>query len=415
MRIVYIHQYFKSEGGRSYEMARRFAARGHEVHMVTSTSDPQAPPVEHIKGITVHWLQVPYSQLMPHAERIKAFLSFAARASATARKLHGDVVYATSTPLTVAIPGIAATIFRKRPLVFEVRDLWPDVPIAMGALNNPVMRGFAKLLEKATYAYSNHVVALSPDMKQVIVDKGVTPDKVTVVPNASDNDNFENLEVEAKQFRAEYEWLGDRPMVLYCGTLGKVNDVSYIARLAAAVQQHNDQIRFVIVGRGNDEETVRATAVQLGVFEQNFFMLPRVPKTQVPRIFAAADISMSTVAPIAQLNANSANKVFDTLASGTPLAINHRGWLAEMIHETNCGLVLDQLNMDDAARDVIEFLNAPNARQEAARNAKRLAVERFDRQKLTDTVANLLERARHIRPRRQQPTKSTPLPVNTTR
>ena len=397
MRIVYIHQFFKTPlmpgGNRSYEMAKRLATRGHEVHMVTSSMDRSSRDTEIVNNFTVHWIPVPYGQKMSYRKRLKAFATFAIKSSVIARKLKGDVVFATSTPLTVAIPGIFASAFRKSPLIFEVRDLWPDVPIALGALNNRFTQLVARILEKITYSYASHIVALSPDMKAGIVGKGINENKVSVIPNASDNDLFQASLKECQQVREKYTWLGDRKLVLYCGTLGLVNDVSYIAKLAAEVKKADPQIRFMVIGRGNDEERVCAEAKALGVYEKNFFLLPPVPKVEVPAILAAADLSMSTVAPIPELFANSANKVFDSFASGTPLAINHGGWLAHLIETEEAGLVLSMSDITAAAEDLIDFFNSPEKIKLASKNSKRLAFEKFDRQLLAEKLAVVLERA----------------------
>lgn len=397
MKIVYLHQYFNtlssSSATRSYEMARRLAERGHDVHIVTSSRQDKRSGPEVIENFTVHWHPVPYSQHMSYKQRLRAFFTFAIRSANTARILNGDVVFATSTPLTIAIPGIIATAFRRRPLVFEVRDLWPDVPIAMGALDNKLAQFIARILEKTTYRYSSHIVALSPDMKRAITQKGIASDKVTVIPNASDNELFQVSPETGQVFRNKYEWLKDRKLVLYCGSLGRVNDVSYVARLAAATWELDKTIRFVVIGKGNDEEHVLETAKTLGVYERNFFMLKPVPKTDVPAIFDAADVSMSTVAGIPILSANSANKVFDTFASGTPLVINHDGWLAEILHESGAGLVLNSLSMEQAATKLVDFLNSPRDLKTASQASKNLATDNFDRQKLADQLEEILRGA----------------------
>src|SRR6185295_8166233 len=116
MRVIYLHQYFNTPdmagGTRSYEMARRLVAAGHEVHMVTTWREPTDKTgwfVTSEAGITVHWLPVPYSNYLSYARRIRAFLRFAWASSRKAAALPGDVVFATSTPLTVAVPGIYAS------------------------------------------------------------------------------------------------------------------------------------------------------------------------------------------------------------------------------------------------------------------------------------------------------------------
>ena len=146
MRIIYLHQYFNtpnmSGGTRSYEMARRLVDRGHEVHMVTSSRDGK-PSGRHARGwtetveagIQVHWCSVPYSNHMSSRRRLGAFAKFSRLAARKATALRGDVVFATSTPLTIALPAVYAARRRSIPMVFEVRDLWPEMPIAVGALN----------------------------------------------------------------------------------------------------------------------------------------------------------------------------------------------------------------------------------------------------------------------------------------
>lgn len=373
-------------------MARRLAAKGHDVQVIAADRKSQHDEREQVEGLTIHWIPVPYAQSMPYKDRIKSFVTFAVKASLIARRLQGDIALATSTPLTVAIPGIAATIFRRQSLVFEVRDLWPDAPIVMGALSNKLVQKLAFALEKFTYRYSGHIVALSPDMKKGIVSKGIAEEKVTIIPNASDIDLFENQEENGRNFRKNQDWLGDRKLVLYCGTLGRVNDVSYIARLASSVGQLDPSIRFLVVGEGSDETQVRDAAKSLGVFEKNFFMMGQVPKPEVPAFFAAADLSISTVAPKPLLSANSANKVFDTFASGTPLAVNHGGWLADLIKETNSGLVLDPFDTEQAAKELVEFLHSDSRKQTAAENSKQLAITNFDRDKLAEKLNRVLKK-----------------------
>src|SRR5688572_12337701 len=119
VRITYIHQYFKTPGmvggTRSYEFARRLVERGHEVHMITSEPEGNRARVSNESGIVVHWLPVPYDNSMSYRRRMWAFLSFVCRSAAVAGRLPHDLVYATSTPLTVAIPGVYAALRRKAP------------------------------------------------------------------------------------------------------------------------------------------------------------------------------------------------------------------------------------------------------------------------------------------------------------
>ena len=165
MRITYIHQHFvlpgEPGGSRPYEFARRMAAAGHEVTMICGRDEAMDKTVD---GIHVRRLAIPYRNEMSKRERIVSFFNLLVRASAVAARVPADVIYASSTPLTVAVPGIVAKFTQRAPLVAEIRDLWPEVPIKLGYLNNPVAIFLAKQLEKAFYAASSEVVALSPSM-----------------------------------------------------------------------------------------------------------------------------------------------------------------------------------------------------------------------------------------------------------
>ena len=143
-----------------------------------------------VDGIDVLVLDVAYSQSMSFFRRKLAFAEFAVRAALAARTVRADIVLATSTPLTIAFPGVVTARRRAVPLVLEIRDLWPTLPIAMGALRNPVSRTVARLVERWAYRSAQHIVALSPGIAEGIISTGVPESKVSVIPNSSDIDLF---------------------------------------------------------------------------------------------------------------------------------------------------------------------------------------------------------------------------------
>ena len=178
MKILYLHQYFKTPGmaggTRSFEMARRLVARGHEVHVVTARDAPGSRVWTYTQesGIDVHWCSVPYSNHMSYSRRIRAFAKFSRLAARRAASIEADVLFATSTPLSIVLPASYAARRQRIPMVFEVRDLWPELPIAVGALKNPLAIAAARWLERFAYRKATHVVALSPGMRD---DVGCPP------------------------------------------------------------------------------------------------------------------------------------------------------------------------------------------------------------------------------------------------
>lgn len=381
-----------SGGTRSYEMARRLVASGHEVHMVTTNRAQAAHGnwrITNEAGIVVHWLPVPYSNRMSYPDRIKAFVRFAWSSAIYAARIPADVVFATSTPLTIALPAVYVARRQRIPMVFEVRDLWPDLPIAVGALKGPMIP-LARWLERCAYRHSAQIVALSPGMKEGVVRAGYPAERVHVIPNSADLELFTVFGDKAKAFRWQFEWLRDKPLVVYAGTLGRINGVDYLARLAAVVQPLNPDVRFLVVGDGAEQERVAMTARQMHVYERNFFMVPSLPKNYMPSVLAAADIATSLFIALPQMWANSANKFFDALAAGKPVAINYLGWQADLLRETGAGIVLDANDVQSAAAELLGLIQDKERLAAAGLAARRLAEERFDRNQLARRLERVL-------------------------
>ena len=397
-RIAYVHQYFTTPdtpgggGTRSYEMARRLVRDGHEVHMITTDTSAAGSwrwRRSTVEGVHVHWLPVPYANSMGHARRVVAFVRFALAATVRAAAVAPDVVLATSTPLTVAVPGVLAARARRARFVFEVRDLWPELPIEVGALRHPLAKAVAFAMARLAYRAADAVIALSPGMADGVVAQGAARAGVAVVPNGCDLDRFPAPAGAGEAFRAGRPWLGERPLVLYAGTFGLVNGVGWLVRLAAHVAEVDPEVRFLLVGEGREREQVEALAAELGVLGRSVFLEGARPKEAVPAMLAAADVAASVFTTGGMVD-NSANKVFDALAAGRPVAINHGGWQAEVLQATGAGLVLDPQDLPGAAAALVARLRDRAWLEGAGAAAGTLARERFAREKLYETFAAAL-------------------------
>lgn len=393
MRITYLHQYFNTPemagGTRSYEMARRLVALGHGVHMITSwraDSNSCGWFETEEAGIRVSWIPVPYSNHMTYVQRIRAFLSFAFRSARKAASSPADVVFATSTPLTIALPGAFAARKRSVPMVFEVRDLWPELPIAMGALADPLSRYGARLLERFAYFRSARIVALSPGMKEGIVRTGYPSERVKVIPNAADLTVFDPQSNDGYEFRKKHGLSEKSILAVYTGTFGRINGVSYLAHLAAEMAD-DLRFQFVAIGEGQEREKVERLARKLGVLGRNMRIMDPRPKAEIADVLAAADIAMSMFIPMPEMEANSANKFFDGLASGCCMAINYGGWQADLISKHKAGIGLDP-DPAIAANQLKALGSRPESIACAGLNARRLAEDKFSR----DLLAAKLER-----------------------
>lgn len=399
MKIIYFHQYFNtpemSGGTRSYEMARRLVVAGHEVHMITSWVKETHQTDWYMTkeaGIHVHWFPNYYNNKMSYLDRIKAFFRFAFHAAKKGKSFTNvDIIFATSTPLTIALPAVSTAKKLNVPMVFEVRDLWPELPIAMGALNNKFTQKLAYLLESWAYKNSESIIALSPGMRDGVVKAGYSYNKIAVIPNSSDNELFEIAPSLVDEFRNKFDWLGKRKLVVYTGTFGIINGVSYLVDLAEKVYKLDSEIRFLLIGAGAEFELVKEYAIKKGILNLNLFILDSIPKKEIPVVLKSATLSTALFIDKPEMRANSANKFFDSLAAGTPILINYGGWMVDIIEHNNCGLVVWNKTLEQSAIELVEFLANKNKLAQACVNAKKLAEEQFDRGNLASQFSNVLE------------------------
>jgi glycosyltransferase involved in cell wall biosynthesis len=397
VRVTYIHQYFTTpdQGGgtRSFEMGRRLVQMGHQVRMVTTRRESGFGGwrIRTVEGIEVHELGVPYSNHMSNLRRTFAFLHFAVMASLRVTRLSADVIFATSTPLTVAIPGIIGSTLRRRPLVFEVRDLWPDVPIALGALKSPVTKWLARALERLVYARARHIVALAPGMREDIVAKGVDQAKVSVIPNGCDVEMFEPDPTARAQVNKWQPMLGDGPLVVFTGTIGRANGVGYLVDVAAHMKALSPDVRFVVVGEGADRGRVEEQARAAGVLGSSLFFVGHVPKPVAAKWILASDVIVCLfTGPRVVWKDAVQNKFFDALAAGKPTACNFEGFQSAVARDADIGIIMDPKSPAEGAQQLFSLIRNQTWMAGVAQRSGKLATQRFSREKLALALSEVL-------------------------
>jgi len=405
MHILYLHQYFATRKGltgtRSYEFARHLVGKGHRVTMMTSGLANREFPVPEGKqyaefeteGIGVVAIAAAYNDPqvgtgMSGSQRMFKFYQFAWSACRIGKKLPvPDVVFATHTPLTIGLAGLTLGQYFKVPFVFEVRDLWPEALVNVGALKNPLAIWWLQRMEKKLYTGANHIVALSPGMKEGIVRTGVPGEKVTVIPNASDLDLFSpDLDGLAQRERLG---LKDRFAAIYFGAMGLANGLEYVIEAARILADRgNNHIVFVLHGSGGKRAELEKMASEYKLTNVIFSNL--VPdKEQVAQIVAGCDVCM-TIYRSTKEHTWSPNKMFDALAAGKPVLINVPGWLGETIEKNNCGRCLDANRPQMLAEALEELAADPELCRQMGKNARELAEREFDRVKLANRLENVL-------------------------
>ena len=399
MKITYLHQYFITPnmpgggGTRSYEFAKRLVKMGHEVNMITTWTKPDDRKnwIETEEcGIKIHWLPLSYSNHMKYKDRIKAFLIFALKSSKKAASIDADIIYATSTPLSISLPAIYAAFKKKVPMVFEVRDLWPKIPIVLNIIKNPILKIITNTLEYLTYRYAKSIVALSPAMKDGIITRNVSHKKIAVIPNSSDLKNFEYNQKHEMNFRQRRHWLNNNPLLVYAGTFGRINNLQYAIKLAEALKKINSNVKILLIGDGVERNYLINEAKLKKVFEVNLFFENSIPKSNISEIFSSATMCANFVMDVKETWANSANKFFDTLAAGKPIFLNHGGWMQDLITLNNCGLCMHGKPMNLVAEELENAMNNNDWLKAAGKTSRILAKKYFDRDLLAKQLEEVL-------------------------
>lgn len=371
MKILYVHQYFKTpeEGGsiRSYYLAKGLVDAGHEVTMITAHN--AAYEVKKVDGIEVHYLPVVYDNSFGFIQRLWAFFLFVRYAKREAKKLSKhDLAYVMTTPLTT---GFIATYLKKEldlPYYFEVGDLWPEAPIQMGVIKNKWLKKWLYSLEKKFYFEADKVIALSPAIRNYI--EKVSPNtKVYVIPNMADCSFFD----------ATYS-VGDfsdnnRFQITYCGALGKANHLEYLIDAARQCKEESLPVHFNIIGYGSELRRLKSLAKRL----KNVSFYPHSSKHCVKNLLSKSDAVYVSFKDVKVLGTGSPNKLFDSLASGKLAIINFEGWIKNLIGKNKCGFHHDPHSKAEFVRKLKVFLASPELLAKYQRNGRKLAELYYDK------------------------------------
>lgn len=274
-------------------------------------------------------------------------------------------------------------------MVFEVRDLWPEVPIAVGVIKNPIVKYLAKLLESHTYKKSQAVIALSDGMKDGIIKAGCEESKIVVIPNFSNTELF-STKSTGKEFRAKREWLRDFPLLVYAGAFGMINGVDYLVDIAEELALLKSDIKILLIGGGKEYDNIIFYAQKKNVLNNNLFIEGDISKSELPQLLSAADLAGNIVINIPEVWNNSANKFFDALASGTPVLINGGGWQADLINAEDAGITTFGLTLHQAALKINEFLHDKKRLGRSSKNAQIIAEKYFDKGDLVKKIEETL-------------------------
>ncbi len=394
MKIIYIHQYFVTPaepgGTRSYWFAKELINSGHEVTMITSTNTSHPLPGRfNIDGINVIYVKNDYSNYFSPFRKIISFLKFFIKSILKASKeKQVDLVFATSTPLTVGAIALWLKRLKHWNYVFEVRDLWPEFPIQIGAIKNRLLIRILKRLEKNIYKNAEHIIALSPGMQNGILNCEIPKNKVSMIPNMSKPDIFYPRKISekiAKDFLIDTSKFN----VIHFGSMGVANGLTYIIETAKYLKTvGNEDIRFIFLGDGATQPTLKQLVNEYNLSSVCFLGNHEMSLTS--EIVNCCDLSVVSFLNIPILYTNSPNKLFDSLSAGKPLVVNSAGWTKDLVEKNECGFYVNPNDPQDFADKLLKYKEEKILLKKWGENARSLSISSFDKSILTKRFVDII-------------------------
>lgn len=395
MKFLYIHQYFRTPkepgGTRSYWIADKLIQEGNNVIMLTSRiNDQKKTVIEYCGDLEIIYLHNNYDQKHNKIRKVLSFLNFMLKALRItySRRKDFDKIYATSTPLSVGLPALFANLILKKPYIFEVRDLWPQAPIELGAIKNPLVISFLRKLEKTIYEKAEKIIALSPGMKEGVIKTGITPDRVRVIPNMSKPKEFYPRE-KSQSVSAKYSIDLNKISIIYFGSIGISNGLDSVLRFWS--QLDTEEFQFVIAGEGSEKDSLQNLCNQLKI--ENVMFLGNYRMEVISEIVNCCDISLISFKNLPILDTNSPNKFFDSLSAGKPVIVNSNGWTKDLVLKHNLGFVYNSEDFESFNVMIDKIKKSKNCFEELGNNSRKVSLEAFDRNKLCNELVDFVMRS----------------------
>jgi glycosyltransferase involved in cell wall biosynthesis len=341
-----------------------------------------------VDGFCVIEIGLQYSNSDRFLDRSLKFVAFSALTAWIALSRSYDLIFATSTPLTAAVPGILSRLIRRKPFVFEVRDLWPELPRAMGVITNPVVLWCMAVLEKMSYRSADHVIALAPGIVEGIRRVGGSDINTSMIPNGCDLNVF--FPLDSGNYKVPGVERGDL-VAAFTGVHGLANGLDAVLNAATVLKERGrEDIKLVFVGAGMQKHALKNRAQDEGLAHCIF--LDPMPKLDLAKLMQSVDIGLMILANIeAFYYGTSPNKFFDYIAGGKPVLCNYPGWVAEMLEEWQAGVSVPPEDPEAFAKALIELASDRPRLEAMSRQARALAEQEFDRDILSDRFVGVLE------------------------
>ena len=403
MHILFLSNYFPPEvnapATRLHEHARQWVADGHTVDVLTSVPNFPEGEVydgyenrlteEERDGIRVTRVPMYISPNEGVIQRVLSYVSFMLSACWYAGRLPTlDVLVATSPQFFAALAGYVVARRKDVPFVLEIRDLWPESIVAVGAMSRNFIIRFFEWVERFLYRKAAHIVVVTDSFKEAIAEKGISQDKISVIKNGIETEWWNQPLDESRLAELQHEHaLKGKFVASYIGTIGMAHRADVL--LEAARRCDDPDIVFMVVGTGAKREELEARQAELEL--DNFRLVDKVPKDQVPYLLALSDASVVHLRDDPLFETVIPSKIFEAMATATPIVLGVRGEARGLVENAEAGIAIPPEEPGALVDAVRRLKENPEFHAEVAENAYKYVRTHYDREVLAREYAALLE------------------------
>jgi len=405
MRILFLSQYFPPEvnapASRVSELSKCWAEAGEGVTIITTFPNHPTGVVpeeyrgkgfqkEEVDGCTVlrTWIYVtPNSGFF---KRVLSFLSFMISSifAGVFRSGPCDVVIATSPQIFAGFAGWVVSVFKRKPFVLEIRDLWPDSAIQLGILRNSILIRLSRWLERFLYRKATILVTVSKSIQEVLVHHKGDKENVLYLPNGIHPHFF--APGDRLNEKRNLIGVGDEFVVSYIGTHGLSHGLDRLVEAAHLLRERSD-IHFLFIGDGAKKEDTLRKSRELALEKITF--LPSEPKEDMPAWYAASDVSIVSLLDLPIFTTAVPSKMFEVMACERPVLLIAKGEAADLLDGSGGGVVLTDGTPEKIAATLLELAQDPRRCKSYGKAGREYVIAHFDRRKLaSEYLARLNER-----------------------
>jgi glycosyltransferase involved in cell wall biosynthesis len=291
-----------------------------------------------------------------------------------------DAALVYSPPLPLALSALALCRARRRPLIVNIQDLFPQSAIDLGVLTNPYLIRIFKDLESFLFRHADLIAVHSEGNRRYVLNAGGRPGKVTVIQNWVDTQAIQPSS-RRNELRAALG-LDHRFVVSFAGIMGYSQDLETVVH-SAGILKERPEIAFLLVGDGIEKPKLEKLAHENHL--DNVYFLPMQPKEKYPEVLAASDLCLVTLrrevkTPVVP------SKILSIMAAGRPVlaSLLLDGDAPRLITAARCGLSIAPGNPKEMAQAILQLYQDPKLREQMGARGRRYAVEHLSLQRATE-------------------------------